>query len=190
MGGVTRRPLETKDLDNDCGRGDGGVLMPSTPSVYPQVVSVVSPRQIQCLRSSERIFAAGSNPGSSTENPAVRAKRSGQFLFPATSHQHPSVKVANHGLVQRHRRERCARPSMKSMASCARCSRRGEVAVFRNLSTILSATSFRASASGLSVSLSAIRRRWAWRTGSNSRLAEPGRQHAVRGDRLGIGCGA
>jgi len=29
MGGVTRRPLEAKDLDNDCGRGDWGVLTPS-----------------------------------------------------------------------------------------------------------------------------------------------------------------
>ena len=77
-------------------------------------------------------------------------------------------KVANHGLVQRHRRDRCARRSMKSMASCARCPGRGEVAVLRNLSTRLSATSFRASASRRPVSLSAIPRRWAWSTGATA----------------------
>ncbi len=49
MGGVTRRPLETKDLDNDCGRGDWGVLMPSTPFAYPQVVS-------RCFTTSDSVF--------------------------------------------------------------------------------------------------------------------------------------
>jgi hypothetical protein len=73
MGRLTRRPLETKDLDNDGGRGDRGVLTPATPVAYPQVLSR---RQIQ--------------------------------RFSSTS----VVEVANHGLVQRHRRDRCARLSM------------------------------------------------------------------------------
>ena len=169
------------------------VLTPSTTFAIPArrftLLRVVSRSRIQRSCRSIGYLQGGSFPGSSTEYPLVRAKILASLLSSAMSHQHPSVKVANHGLVQRHRRDRCARPSMKSMASCARCPGRGEVAVLRNLSTLLSATSFRASASRRSVSLSAIPRRWAWSIGSNSRLAEPGRQHAGRGDRLGIGSG-
>ena len=76
MGRVTHRPLETKDLDNDCGRGDWGVLMMSTLSMHPQVVS-------RCFTTSDSVVSSTS-----------------------------VVKVANHGLVQRHRGDRCARLSM------------------------------------------------------------------------------
>jgi hypothetical protein len=119
MAGVTRRPLETKDLDNDCGSGDWRVGAINTFSIR----RFKSPITVSCN-------AIGVT--------AVRALDEGRW-----------------------RRTRGA-PG------------RGEVAVLRNLSTLLNARSFRASASRLSSSLSAIPRRWAWRAESNGRRVEPG----------------
>jgi hypothetical protein len=73
MGGVTRRPLETKDLDNDCGRGDWGVLMPSTPFAYPQVASRTFASSTCAFPQVTPDFAAGSIPGSSTKTADQRA---------------------------------------------------------------------------------------------------------------------